>query len=91
MTCRQLVKEFARSFGHQTMQVRVYQEVPQGYVCEVEVIERDGSRSVQALPFQSLQPLRAFIECDPRYQAIRVESERLFAQLRAIPWGLRND
>jgi hypothetical protein len=63
------------------LSVRVLRQAD-GFVCERELVERDGSTTLQVLPFHSVDILRYFLSRDPFYEFIRHEVGLLFRRLQ---------
>lgn len=77
---RQLRGGFSKTLGKQTLRVRIFREA-QGYVCERELVETDGTTFTQALPFVGLSKLRTFFRADEFYSRIETEVEKVLAKL----------
>ena len=62
----QPIAECSFSVGRNALTIKVLRS-GNAYVCERKHVERDGTESVQSLPFQTLTTLRSFIENDCYY------------------------
>ncbi len=67
---RTLLSEFSSRLGTETLNVRIYRE-RETYVCERELVERDGTTFTMVLPFEKPEAARALLEADPYYPRVR--------------------
>src|SRR5512134_3717085 len=82
---RRLVGEFSRTIGKETLHIRFYEDL-NGFVCERELVERDGTSFVQTLPFTHARQVREFFQADPYYSLLMVDIDKIVARL-----GLEKD
>lgn len=73
---RKLLAQVSKVVAKETLNFRVYRE-HSGFLCERELIQRDGSRYTQALSFEEIGKLERFLRSDPHYPAIKKEAEKL--------------
>lgn len=69
---RTLLSEFSSRFGSETLNVRIYRD-HQAFVCERELVERDGTSFTMVLPFMDPDRVRALLTSDPYYPKVRVQ------------------
>lgn len=60
------IAECSLSAGRNALSIKVFR-AGNAYVCERKQIERDGTESIQTLPFKTLATLRSFLENDCYY------------------------
>ena len=81
---RTLLSGFSSRVGAETLNVRIYRE-REAFVCERELVERDGTSFTMVLPFKKPGAARALLEADPHYERVQREMERaLGAMDRAL-------
>ena len=68
---RTLLSEFSSRFGSETLNVRIYRD-HKAFVCERELVERDGTSFTMVLPFMDPDTVRALLTSDPYYPKVRV-------------------
>jgi hypothetical protein len=72
---RILLTEFSSKLGSETLNVRVYREAG-SFICEREVVERDGTSFTMVLPVREAQAVRKFLAADPHYAEVRPAAVR---------------
>ena len=77
---RTLLSEFSSKVGSETLKVRFYQE-HDSFVCEREVVERDGTSFTMVMPFREARAARELLAADPYYPSVRSEASRALAKL----------
>ena len=77
---RTLLSEFSSRLRAETLKVRIYRE-GEAFVCERELVERDGSSFTMALPFREPEAARELLEADPYYPRVRSEAARALGAL----------
>lgn len=77
---RILLSEFSSRVGSETLKVRFYGE-HDSFVCEREVVERDGTSFTMVMPFQEVRAARELLAADPYYERVRPEASRALAKL----------
>lgn len=77
---RTLLAGFSSRIGAETLNVRIYRE-REAFVCERELVERDGTSFTMVLPFKEPDEARAILEADPHYARVRRDVERALAAL----------
>ena len=81
---RTLLSEFSSKLGSETLNVRIYRD-REAFVCERELVERDGTAFTMVLPFKDPDAARELLEADPYYPRVRLEVGRALGALeRAI-------
>lgn len=60
------IAECSLSAGRNALIIKIFR-AGNAYVCERKQVERDGTESIQSLPFKTLATLRSFIESDGYY------------------------
>jgi hypothetical protein len=81
---RALLSEFSSSLGREVLKVRIYRD-REAFVCERELVERDGTSFTMVLPFKDPGAARALLAADPYYARVRGEIGRALTKLdRAI-------
>ena len=77
---RSLVTEFSSKIGNETLKVRFYRERGR-YVCERELIERDGTSFTMVLPFKNREAVQKLLAADPFYPQVRLKAKRALSTL----------
>lgn len=77
---RILLSEFSASLGVERLNVRIYR-AHESFVCERELVERDGTSFTMVLPFREVDSLRALLAADPHYARIRRAAVRALANV----------
>lgn len=69
---RILVSGFSSRFGTETLNVRIYRD-RKAFVCERELVERDGTSFTMVLPFIEPAEARDLLTSDPYYPKVRAQ------------------
>src|SRR5258708_39446157 len=77
---RALLSEFSSTLGSEILKVRIYRD-REAFVCERELVERDGTSFTMVLPFKKPETARRLLTADPYYPRVRSELDRAFRQL----------
>lgn len=77
---RTLLSEFSTPLGSERLNVRIYRDCG-SFVCERELVERDGTSFTMVVPFREAQSLRALLAADPHYPRIRRVALRALANV----------
>ena len=77
---RTLLSEFSSKLGRETLNVRIYRE-REAFVCERELVERDGTSFTMVLPFKELQTVRDLLTADPCYARVQAEVRKALGKL----------
>ena len=77
---RTLLSEFSSRLDGQTLSVRLYQD-HEAFVCERQVIERDGTSFTVVLPFKEAAAARALLAADPYYGRVQGKVGRILIRL----------
>ena len=77
---RTLLSEFSARIGAETLKVRFYRE-GRSYVCERELIERDGTSFTTVVPFSDCQTAQTVLASDPYYSQVKLKAKRALASL----------
>ena len=77
---RTLLSGFSSRFGTETLNVRIYRD-RKAFVCEREVVERDGTSFTMVLPFSEPEGVRALLTSDPYYPKVRAQVGRALGTL----------
>lgn len=77
---RTLLSGFSSRFGSETLNVRIYRD-RKAFVCERELVERDGSSFTMVLPFKEADKARALLTSDPYYPKVRTQVGRALGML----------
>ncbi|MBI4292141.1 MAG: hypothetical protein HY661_11745 [Betaproteobacteria bacterium] len=80
---RTLLGDFSSKLGSETLNVRIYRD-RQAFVCERELVERDGTSFTMVLPFRKTEAARTLLTSDPYYPRVRGEVWRLLGQLEKV-------
>jgi hypothetical protein len=71
---------FSSQFGSETLNVRIYRD-RKAFVCERELVERDGTSFTMVLPFMELASARDLLTSDPYYPKVRAQVGRVLGTL----------
>ncbi len=77
---RVLLSEFSSRLGTEILNVRIYRERGT-FVCERELVERDGTSFTMVLPFRKVESIRAVLAADPYYAQMRPAAARALVQV----------
>ena len=77
---RALLSEFSSTLGSEILKVRIYRDC-EAFVCERELVERDGTSFTMVLPVRGTEAARTLLTSDPYYSRMRGEVWRALAQL----------
>ena len=77
---RTLLSGFSSRVGAEILNVRIYRE-GEAFVCERELVERDGTSFTMVLPFKEPDEVRTLLEGDPHYERVRREVARTLSML----------
>ena len=77
---RTLLSEFSSRLGAETLNVRIYRERG-AFVCERELVERDGTSFTMVKPFKEAEDVRALLTADPYYPRVRGQVGRALGTL----------
>ena len=80
---RTLLSDFSSKLGSETLNVRIYRD-RQAFVCERELVERDGTSFTMVLPFNKTEAARTFLTSDPYYSRVRSEVWRVLGRLEKV-------
>jgi len=72
---RTLLSGFSNRLGGETLNVRIYRDRG-AFVCERELVERDGTTFTMVVPFRNAAAVRALLTSDPYYPRVRGEVSR---------------
>jgi len=72
---RALLSEFSSPLGSEVLKVRIYRD-REAFVCEREVVERDGTSFTMVLPFRDAGTARNLLAADPYCVRVRGEIVR---------------
>ena len=75
---RTLLSGFSSKLGSETLNVRIYRE-REAFVCEREVVERDGTAFTMVKPFKEPGDVRELLQADPFYPRIQSDVDRALA------------
>jgi hypothetical protein len=73
---RRPFSEFTQALGKQVLHLRLYRE-SNGFLCERELVESDGTGVTQALPFHTAREVEEFLLSDPHYARIKSGAMKL--------------
>lgn len=74
------LSEFSQVVGKRVLHFRLYRQ-SEGFLCERELIEPDGTGTTQALPCETVHQVEEFIESDPHYREIKRGANKLLHNL----------
>jgi hypothetical protein len=77
---RALLSEFSSTLGSEILKVRIYRD-REAFVCERELVERDGTSFTMVLPFRKAEAARTLLTSDPYYSRVRGEVWRVLGRL----------
>lgn len=77
---RTLLSGFSSRVGAETLNIRIYRD-RDAFVCERELVERDGTSFTMVLPFKEPDEARTLLEADPHYPRVRREVDRALGAL----------
>ena len=77
---RTLLSQFSSPLGREVLKVRIYRD-REAFVCERELVERDGTSFTMVLPFKEPGAARALLAADPYYARVRGEVGRALIKL----------
>ena len=77
---RTLLSEFSSKVGSETLNVRIYRD-REAFVCERELVERDGTSFTMVVPFKETEDARQLLTADPYYPRVRLEVGRALGRL----------
>ena len=77
---RALLSEFSSTLGSEILKVRIYRD-REAFVCERELVERDGTSFTMVLPFKKPETARRLLTADPYYPRVRSELNRALRRL----------
>lgn len=77
---RTLLSDFSSKLGSETLNVRIYRD-REAFVCERELVERDGSSFTMVFPFREPNTARVLLMADPCYATVRAEARRALDKL----------
>ena len=77
---RVLLSGFSSRFGSETLNVRIYRD-RKAFVCERELVERDGTSFTMVLPFKEPDRARVLLTSDPYYPKVRAQVGRALGML----------
>ncbi len=77
---RALLSEFSSTLGSEILKVRIYRD-REAFVCERELVERDGTSFTMVLPVRGTEAARTLLTSDPYYSRMRGEVWRALGQL----------
>src|SRR6266480_3948644 len=77
---RALLSEFSSTLGSEILKIRIYRD-REAFVCEREVVERDGTSFTMVLPFRNLDAARTLLAADPYYSRVRGKVWRALGKL----------
>ena len=83
---RTLLSEFSRRLGCETLNVRIYRH-QESFVCERELVERDGTSFTMVVPFTESETVRALLTADPYYDHVR---QQVGLALTKLDWAMRS-
>jgi len=77
---RALLSEFSSTLGSEILKVRIYRD-REAFVCERELVERDGTSFTMVLPVRGTEAARTLLTSDPYYSRMRGEVLRALGKL----------
>ena len=77
---RALLSEFSSTLGSEILRVRIYRD-SEAFVCERELVERDGTSFTMVLPVRGTAAARALLTSDPYYPRVRRDVWRILGHL----------
>ena len=80
LKARTLLSEFSGRLGSEVLKVRIYRD-REAFVCERELVERDGTSFTMVLPFGEPERARTLLTSDPHYPKMRAQVTRALVRL----------
>jgi hypothetical protein len=80
---RALLSEFSSTLGNEILKIRIYRD-REAFVCERELVERDGTSFTMVLPFRKTETARTLLASDPYYSQMRGEVSRALGKLDKV-------
>ena len=80
---RTLLGGFSSRVGSETLNVRIYRD-HEAFVCERELVERDGTSFTMVVPFRAPEDVRNVLEADPYYPRVRGDVARVLGTLDRV-------
>lgn len=77
---RALLTGFSSRLGGEVLNVRIYQD-REAFVCERELVERDGTSFTMVLPFREPEKARDLLTSDPYYPKVKAQVGRALGAL----------
>jgi len=77
---RTLLSEFSSRLGSEVLKVRIYRD-RRAFVCERELVERDGTSFTMVFPFGEPGRARSLLTSDPYYPKMRTQVTRALVTL----------
>ena len=77
---RSLLSQFSSTLGREVLRVRFYRD-REAFVCERELVERDGTSFTMVLPFRDAGAARSLLAADPYCARVREEVGRALRKL----------
>ncbi len=77
---RTLLSDFSSQLGSETLNVRIYRD-REAFVCEREIVERDGTSFTMVVPFKKPEAARELLTADPYYPKVRGKVGRALGRL----------
>lgn len=69
---RTLLSEFTSALGSEVLKVRIFRDRG-AFVCERELVERDGTSFTMVLPFRDAVAAQSLLTSDPYYPRVRAD------------------
>jgi hypothetical protein len=83
---RVLLSEFSSRLGGETLSIRIYHD-HETFVCERQLVERDGTSITMVLPFKEPSAARVLLAADPYYGRVRDKVRRVLLRLDSVARG----
>jgi hypothetical protein len=80
---RTLLSEFSSRVGSETLKIRFYRERG-AYVCERELVERDGTSFTMVVPFRKRETAQKLLVSDPYYAQVKLKAKRALSALEHV-------
>ena len=77
---RTLLSGFSSKLGSETLNVRIYRD-REAFVCERELVERDGTSFTMVVPFEEPEAARDLLTADPYYPRVRAQVGQILGKL----------
>lgn len=84
---RTLLSEFSSRLGGETLSIRIYHD-HETFVCERQLVERDGTSFTMVLPFREPTAARALLTADPYYDRMQDKVGRILLRLDKCTVGI---